>query len=640
MPDPRKKHLLLQSQPGWRLLTTGKVHVTECGCLELGEHGSGRPLADPNGSFGGLALPTGFTVDSNGDVYFTDRAACIIRLLKMCGTEAEPVACLGGCGTLPRQFQDPRGLTINVRGDLIVVDRGNRRVQVFTVKGLALRAIWERSNWDPFDVVIDEKCTTYVSDCGGNLIHVFDARGCWRRSWETSRPTHLSMDREGSIYVAEDGSPDIRVYDAKGKLLRTVTRVDEVAELFCPLPNTVARAATLLGIKLSPQPPLYEQEGQAWIGPLDSQEYRCEWHRVELRGVIPAGGSVRVETLTSEAEKSKEEILSLGDDRWNTRSVDSRVGSDPWDCLVLSARGRFLWLRLTLNGEGTSTPSLSAIRVDYPRITSIEFLPAVYQETENSRDFVNRFLSVTDRMRNRSESILDRFSSYLGALSTPESFLGWLAGWIGLAFENHWPVWKRRRLLQQAPVLYRDRGKPAGLIRHLEIFLGRRPTILEHFRLRRWAFSGSARLGDARLFGKAVAARLQLDENSTIGEFQLLDTGEPALDAFSEYAHRFTVVLPGGRLSEADRRSVDRIIEAAKPAHTLAQVAEGDGRLIIGKQSFVGMDTVIGCPPSGVELGKQVLGKETVLSPSEEERRPPSWRLGRSARIGAATVLD
>ena len=145
-------------------------------------------------------------------------------------------------------------------------------MQVFTVKGLALRAIWERPNWDPFDVVTDEKCISYVSDCGGNLIHVFDARGCWRRSWVTTRPTHLSMDCEGSIYVAEDGSPDIRVYDATGKLLKTVTRVDEVAELFCSLPNTVVRAATLLGITLALHPPLYEQEGQAWIGPLDSQE--------------------------------------------------------------------------------------------------------------------------------------------------------------------------------------------------------------------------------------------------------------------------------------------------------------------------------------------------------------------------------
>lgn len=640
MPDPRKKHLLLQSQPGWALLASSKVHITECGCLELAEQGAGRPLADDAGSFGGLALPTGYAVDTNGDGYFIDTQACLVQLFKACAMEAAPVACLGGCGSHPRQFQDPRGLAINRRGDLIVADRGNHRVQVFTVKGLALRAIWERPGWDPFDVVTDQQCGTYVSDCGGNLIHVFDARGCWRRAWETPKPTHLAMDLEGSIYVVEEGSTNVRVYDTAGMLLKVVTRVDEVAELFCPLPETVLKAAALSGLVLAPKPPLFEQEGQAWIGPLDSQEYRCEWHRVELRGLVPAGGSVRVDTFTSEAEKSKDEILTLGDDRWKTGCVDSRVGRKPWDCLILSPRGRFLWLRLTLTGEGTSTPSLAAIRVDYPRLTSLEFLPAVYRESEDSRDLVNRFLAVTDRMRNGSESIVDRFPAYLGPLSTPQPFLNWLGSWVGMAFENHWPVWKQRRLLEQAPLLYRDRGKPAGLIRHLEVFLGWRPTILEQFRLRRWAFSGSARLGDARLFGKAVAARLQLEENSTVGDFQLLDTGDPALDAFSEFAHRFSVVLPGARLSATDRRSVDRIIEAAKPAHTLAQVVEGDGRLIIGKQSFVGVDTVVGRHPCGVELGKQVLGKEAVLSPSEEESRPPNWRLGRGARIGAGTVLD
>jgi hypothetical protein len=178
------------------------------------------------------------------------------------------------------------------------------------------------------------------------------------------------------------------------------------------------------------------------------------------------------------------------------------------------------------------------------------------------------------------------------------------------------------------------------LAKHLEIYLGREPRILEHFRLRRWTFSGSARLGNSRLFGNAIAARLQLEENSAIGSFQLIDTADPALDAFSEYAHRFTVVIACGAMTEMERRSVDRIIEMAKPAHTEATVVAGDGRLIIGKQSFVGVDTLIGSYPSGVPLGKNKLGKETVLSPSAEEARPPSWRVGGSARIGARTALD
>ena len=640
MADPRKKHLLLKNQPGWRLLAADKVRVSECGCLELAEQGAGRPLSDAAGSFGGLTPPTGFAVDSNGDVYIGDPAACLLRRLRACCGAPETLACIGGCGSKAREFREPRGLAINARGDLLVVDRGNRRVQVFTIKGLALRAIWQRPGWDPFDVVIGPPCVTYISDTHGGLIHVFDSNGCWRRSWQTPSPTHLAMDREGSIYVVEDGSGDVRVYDETGKLLKTVKRVDEVDQLFCAMPETAVRAAALLGIVLAQKPPVFEQEGQAWIGPLDSDEYQCEWHRVELRGRMPNGGSIRVETFTSEAGKSKDELLALTGERWKTGAVDSVVGWKPWDCLSLSPRGRFLWLRLTFTGEGISTPSLSAIRVDYPRITSLEFLPAVYRQPEQSRDFLNRVLAVMDRVRGATETTVDGFSSYLGPLSTPESFLGWLAGWVGMTFENQWPLHKRRKLLEQAPLLYRDRGKPSGLTRHLEVFLGRAPAILEHFRLRRWTFTGSAKLGDTRLFGKAVAARLQLGENSTIGGFQLLDTGDPSLDAFSEYAHRFTVVIPGGKLTDAELRSVNRIVEMSKPAHTLGRVVVGDGKLIIGKQSFVGVDTVVGSYPSGVELGAGALGQGSVLSPSKEESRPPAWRLGRGMRIGSGTVLD
>jgi phage tail-like protein len=640
MADLRKKHLLLKNQPGWRLLAVDKVHVTECGCLELAEQGAGRPLVDSVGSFGGLALPTGFAVDANGDVYFVDTAACRIRLLRPCCPAPETLSCIGGCGANAREFLAPSGLAINARGDLLVVDRGNKRIQVFTVKGLALRSIWQRPGWDPFDVVVGPQCFAYMSDTSGGLIHVFDANGCWRRSWPTPAPTHLAMDREGSIYVVENGFDAVRVYDSTGKLLKTVKRVDEVPLLFCALSETAVRAAALTGIVLGEAPPLYEQEGQAWIGPLDSNEYQCEWHRTELRGYVPAGGTIRVDTFTSEAEKSKDEILAIEDERWKTRAVDSVVGWKPWDCLSLSPRGRFLWLRLTFTGEAVSTPSLSAIRVDYPRITSLEFLPAVYKQPEESRDFLNRFLSVLDHLRGATEATVERFSFYLGPRSTAESFLGWLAGWVGMTLENQWPVWKRRKLLEQSPLLYRDRGKPAGLARHLEIYLGRAPAILELFRLRRWAFTGSAKLGDATLFGKTVAARLQLGENSTIGDFQLLDTGDPALDAFSVYAHRFTVVIAGGKLSDVQLRCVNRIVEMSKPAHTLARVVMGDGRLIIGKQSFVGVDTVVGAYPSGVQLGDGALGQGSVLSPSNEEQRPPTWRIGRGIRIGSGTVLD
>jgi phage tail-like protein len=639
MADPRKRHLLLKNQPGWRLLSTDKTHVTECGCLELAEAGAGRPLADPWGSFGGLALPTGFAVDADGNAYFIDAAACRLKRLRVCCAEPDTLGCIGGCGADARQFQAPVGLAINVRGDLLVADRGNKRVQVFTIKGLALRSIWQRPDWDPFDIVIGHECAAFVSDTAGGLIHVFDAAGCWRRSWQTPAPTHLAMDREGSIYVVEKGSLAVRVYDQTGKLLKVVTRVDEVERLFCPLPETAVRAAALAGIVLAEKPPVFEKEGRAWIGPLDSNTYQCEWHRVELRGYVPEGGSVHVETFTSEAEKSKEEILAAPDERWKTNAIDSVIGAAPWDCLILSPRGRFLWLRLTLTGEGNSTPSLGAIRVDYPRITSIEFLPAVFQQPEQSRDFLNRVLSVMDRLRGGTDAVVDGWPSYLGPLSTPEAFLVWLAGWLGMALSNQWPIGKRRKLLEAAPVLYRERGKAAGLAKHLEIFLGRAPTILEHFRLRRFAFTGSARVGDVRLFGKAVAARLQLGENSTIGDFQLLDTGDPAVDAFSEYAHRFTVVIPR-KLTEAELRAVNRIVELSKPAHTLGTVVVGDGRLIIGRQSFVGVDTLIGPYPDGVELGSGALGQGTVLSASSEESRPPAWRLGRGNRIGSGTVLD
>src|SRR5205823_4969544 len=53
----------------------------------------------------------------------------------------EPLPCLGGEGGQPRQLRQPRGLAVSRGGLLYVVDTGNRRVQVFSIKGLALTTI-------------------------------------------------------------------------------------------------------------------------------------------------------------------------------------------------------------------------------------------------------------------------------------------------------------------------------------------------------------------------------------------------------------------------------------------------------------------------------------------------------------------
>src|SRR5207249_1197884 len=90
-----------------------------------------------------------------------------------------------------------------------------------------------------------------------------------------------------------------------------------------------------------------------------------------------------------------------------------------WDCLITSPPGRFLYLRLTLRGNGAVTPRIACIKLFFPRISLRRYLPAVFGENPISADFTDRMLAVFDTIFRSVETTLDNFARYLDPMSTP-----------------------------------------------------------------------------------------------------------------------------------------------------------------------------------------------------------------------------
>ncbi|MEA2236351.1 MAG: hypothetical protein QOC81_1075 [Thermoanaerobaculia bacterium] len=664
-----RQSVLLSERAGWRKAFASATLDTAGGTISLRRlPASIRLLVDPAGSFGGLTDPTGMAVDPDGRIYVLDSNTCELRRFDPCTAQFETVDCIGGEGSEPRRFQAPHGIAISPAGDLIVADTGNRRLQIFLLAGLALREIrgplafptlpppppgrrrpsnppgptppLPVSTWEPWDIAVTKDCHLYVSDRANGLVHRFDRAGRWIDAIDGfEKPTAIAIGCDGSLYVIQEGKPDVIVVASDGSR-RVIARADEAASAFWP-PG--------IGVDAG-DPPAYETEGAFVSAPLDSGIYNCQWHRIVVRGAIAAGTQLRVETFTSESPKTDDEIRSLSDARWMTRQDHTRTGEGEWDCLILSPPGRYCWIRITLTGSGEAAPRIDAVRVHFPRASSLQYLPAVYSEEPVSRDFLSRFLSLFDTIRDGISDRVRDAALYFDPEATPAEpasrgatdFLTWLGTWIGLAVESNWPVAKRRRLVRDAHRLYELRGTPEGLRLHVQLYAGREPRILEHFRLRQWMFLGSGRLGDcSALFGSSIVRRLQLDRFSRIGEFQLVDFGDPLRDPFHAQAHRFSVMVPlrDGADEESERRILERVIELSKPAHT-----KGDLQLIrpafrIGVQSFVGVDTVVAAYPAETVTDRGRLGRDTVLSASPDEANPPAIRAGTKSRIGVSTQL-
>lgn len=120
------------------------------------------------------------------------------------------------------------------------------------------------------------------------------------------------------------------------------------------------------------------------------------------------------------------------------------------------------------------------------------FLPDIYQEN----DFLQRFLRIFEDIWEPLEQRQDHIALYFDPHTCPLSFLPWLASWLDIPLNPHWPQARQRRLLAQAMELYSWRGTRYGLIRLIEICTGLTPQITEQPD-EPFVFSIRVRLSDA-----------------------------------------------------------------------------------------------------------------------------------------------
>jgi phage tail-like protein len=103
-------------------------------------------------------------------------------------------------------------------------------------------------------------------------------------------------------------------------------------------------------------------------------------------------------------------------------------------------------------------------------------LPALYQED----DFTQRWLDGLDPVLAPIFLTLDNFDAYLDPRLTPEDFLSWLAGWVGITLDESWDEPRKRAIVGRAVDLYRMRGTAGALAGQVEIQTGGSVEIIEN----------------------------------------------------------------------------------------------------------------------------------------------------------------
>ena len=177
--------------------------------------------------------------------------------------------------------------------------------------------------------------------------------------------------------------------------------------------------------------------------------------------------------------------------------------------------------------------------LDTPHPMGIQ-LPALYQDDGMAQQVVGAL----DEVLAPVFCTLDSLQCYIDPLMAPADFVEWLAGWVGVEFDDAWPLERRREIVARAVALHRRRGTAAGI---------------------------------------RDAVRLVVE-----GDVEIFETGAAA---WSE--------TPGGRLpgqnppqllvrvhtpdpTAVDQRRLDALVAATKPAHVPHRVEVVAGSLSAG----------------------------------------------------------
>jgi phage tail-like protein len=424
---------------------------------------------------------------------------------------------------------------------------------------------------------------------------------------------------------------------------------------------------------------------------VDSGSARTEWHRLYLEAIIPPHCGIRVWLAATSVPEPPPE----SDDRaWHehrfgaaaagaSRDIPSGVwvpsaSEIPFHqgmlCCdrnrdhaglftvliqragrrVRTLRGRYLWVRVELSGDGRTTPDLVALRAYASRFSYVEhYLPELYREAvfgddadktapSTAADFLERFLDNCEGVLTPIEDKIASAFLLTDPRTVPEDALEWLASWIGFAFDPVVPPERRRRLLQEAPVLYRWRGTLRGLSLALDAATGGAVgrggiVIVEDFKLRR---TFSTILGaDLETEGDPLLPGLFASGNSFVGDTLILghDLHKEFLALFGRdilkptqeqkvveeflgsLAHRVTVLVHQD-VTPQDLGLIRRIAELDSPAHVSVSVSAASYPFLVGIASLVGVDTFLARPepPRPVRIGESWIGVRDLLT------RPPS----------------
>lgn len=651
---------------------------------------------------GELATGAAIAIAADGCAYYSRPDLHRVDRIDACTGETAPLPCFTGPGSDPGELRHPCGLCmLEPRRALLICDTGNARVQLVDPSTGDVREIWSWPLQRPVAIAADRDGNVYIVDARARSVFKRRAHGEWEPAFTQAvqgsallrDPCSIAItearDGQGErLYVLDRAHRCVFVFDDKGAALCDATGAPYVigGDLL-DAPQAVAATAhslyisdrgedgvRVLRFQASPSFGLLGAvPALASIGSMVGDGDRLwvqrgtrapsAWHEQRAFVVegaletppIDLGKAVAWTSLhTHMAALPRGAHLELSVRFFDCLEDEGSVWEPaPLDALHLHLRNRearYCRVRVRLTGDGADTPVLENLSIRYDQRGYLAHLPAVYGAPGPTREFLVRFLALFESMNGELDALIDALPRLFDPASIPAEFLPWLASWLAVELDEHWPVAKQRAAIARAYAAHGRRGTAEGLRDVIAFELDLSTVLVEPIQQASWwvlpagvepcGARGAERTEDAGAgsllgFTTSLAAG-QADSavvgSATLDSSRILHESDHGVPLFDDTAHQFLVhVYRGAADAPRTRAALKRLIEREKPAHTNYRLLAIEPTFRVGVQASVGFDSVVAGPLQPTPLG----GADGALQLAGE---PPA-RIGAHSHVGQGMRL-
>ena len=228
-------------------------------------------LGTPILTIGDMEEPWGVAVNQRGEVVVSDRKIHCVSVFSPSGVKLRS---FGTHGSSHGQFEQPHGVAVDGEGNILVTDY-NHHIQKFTVEGQFLAVVGTmgigRLQFDsPCDIAISNN-KVYVADYYNHRIQVLHSDLTFSSTfgkWGSGKgqfdcPQGIACDITGNVYVADRDNHRIQVFTAEGKFLRMFGRRGQgKGELNTPISIAVHDGLLYVGEGGNERVSVFTLEGQ------------------------------------------------------------------------------------------------------------------------------------------------------------------------------------------------------------------------------------------------------------------------------------------------------------------------------------------------------------------------------------------